>query len=652
MASPPLRHDFTNVRTPGPNEVSATEYNLNASRTDAAYDAAVTLAPVNVKTAFGAVGDGVTNDTAAIQAAINSGNPVYIPPGLYLVTALTIPDEVTPYQENTFIQGSGPDAALVFRTPNSTLFHLTATKNRLKLKDLRLWLDTAATNSTLVDCDNTFHHVFDHVIFQGMHISASVSTFRTQIGVKLRNISGENRFADCDFNNLGVAVRTDTIMNLLVNCIFSYCWKGVQGGDPAGAAFDAGIAIVNSTFVGAASGTRSTDTWIEVTGSANHWWVENTWIEGCDKGIVLGSGTHGPNAFGMSNVKVAATTTCINIVAARQAYMANVYCAFDPGQTPTEVSINATNAPDGFAANICSSQGYDILTSAFPSGWQYFARGSGSQPSILGNARITEIRDNNNATLMDFGYVTSAVNHLRLWNSSAGNPPLLEVVGASTDIDIVCVPKGGGAFRIYRGTGQTTASVIAYGTATDIDLNLQTQGTGQVMSNSVPVVTTTGTQTQTNKTLTTPKIDTINDTSGNPVLHFGSNASAVNYLTVVNHSAGNPPQVIVDGASTDIDFVVVPKNAGSVAQYLGSGQTLGTYKVYGSATDINMNLQSQGAGRVYENGNLVASMVGVPASHTATGKTGQVAGDGTATYFCYAPNLWSKVSATGWTISF
>ena len=33
---------------------------------------------VNVKD-FGAVGDGVVNDTAAIQAAVNSGKRVYIP---------------------------------------------------------------------------------------------------------------------------------------------------------------------------------------------------------------------------------------------------------------------------------------------------------------------------------------------------------------------------------------------------------------------------------------------------------------------------------------------------------------------------------------------------------------------------------------------
>lgn len=38
---------------------------------------------------FGAVGDGVTDDTAALQAAINANVPLFIPPGTYKYTALT-----------------------------------------------------------------------------------------------------------------------------------------------------------------------------------------------------------------------------------------------------------------------------------------------------------------------------------------------------------------------------------------------------------------------------------------------------------------------------------------------------------------------------------------------------------------------------------
>lgn len=42
MPSPPLRNDFVDTRSPLVNEVSAAEYNLNATRTDAAYDNAAT----------------------------------------------------------------------------------------------------------------------------------------------------------------------------------------------------------------------------------------------------------------------------------------------------------------------------------------------------------------------------------------------------------------------------------------------------------------------------------------------------------------------------------------------------------------------------------------------------------------------------------
>ena len=42
----------------------------------------------NVK-AFGAKGDGTTNDTVAVQAAINASSIVYFPPGTYLCGALT-----------------------------------------------------------------------------------------------------------------------------------------------------------------------------------------------------------------------------------------------------------------------------------------------------------------------------------------------------------------------------------------------------------------------------------------------------------------------------------------------------------------------------------------------------------------------------------
>jgi hypothetical protein len=76
-------------------------------------------APSDVPTAlgrtpqeYGAVGDGVADDTAAIQAALDAvgaagGGVVYVPAGTYLISSdLTIPDKV-------FLVGAGPQATVI-----------------------------------------------------------------------------------------------------------------------------------------------------------------------------------------------------------------------------------------------------------------------------------------------------------------------------------------------------------------------------------------------------------------------------------------------------------------------------------------------------------------------------------------------------------
>jgi hypothetical protein len=77
---------------------------------------------------FGAVGDGVTDDTAAIQAALDVGGKVILPEGTYKVTSLTISDGSDPFlqgdgSENTKIQASQNVTALIsFNTEGHTNF--------------------------------------------------------------------------------------------------------------------------------------------------------------------------------------------------------------------------------------------------------------------------------------------------------------------------------------------------------------------------------------------------------------------------------------------------------------------------------------------------------------------------------------------------
>lgn len=73
---------------------------------------------------FGAKGDGVTDDTAAIQAAIDSGNNVHIPKGTYKISS-TI-KLVNDYQK---LEGSGKNTVLENSTTSARLFQIGDTGN-------------------------------------------------------------------------------------------------------------------------------------------------------------------------------------------------------------------------------------------------------------------------------------------------------------------------------------------------------------------------------------------------------------------------------------------------------------------------------------------------------------------------------------------
>lgn len=69
-----------------------------------------------IATLFGAKGDGVTNDTAALQNVINSypGSIIFLPSGTYMITQLIIPS-------NTHIVGASRDSAILKQLPNTNL---------------------------------------------------------------------------------------------------------------------------------------------------------------------------------------------------------------------------------------------------------------------------------------------------------------------------------------------------------------------------------------------------------------------------------------------------------------------------------------------------------------------------------------------------
>lgn len=86
----------------------------------------ITNAPANVLD-FGAVGNGVADDTVAIQAALNSGaKTIFVPAGTYKITTLTIPEKVSLSGEgstNTIFQTATSAEAITFSGTYNTQLH-------------------------------------------------------------------------------------------------------------------------------------------------------------------------------------------------------------------------------------------------------------------------------------------------------------------------------------------------------------------------------------------------------------------------------------------------------------------------------------------------------------------------------------------------
>lgn len=121
---------------------------------------------INVKTQFGAKGDGVTDDTAAIQAALNAypngGRIIYLPNGTYLVSNTLSWPAGTPgtgnEYKNTILQGQSQQGTIVklkdnasgytnASTPKSVIYTGPSPAQRFRNSIRNLTVDTGLGNA-------------------------------------------------------------------------------------------------------------------------------------------------------------------------------------------------------------------------------------------------------------------------------------------------------------------------------------------------------------------------------------------------------------------------------------------------------------------------------------------------------------------------
>jgi len=220
---------------------------------------------------FGAVGDGVTDDTAAFQAAFNSASTsLFIPPGTYLINApLTVTKALV-------LTGAGPGVSIVKRGAAYT--------TNLQLGIIGTGYPTSGSVSNLR---------FSNFTVDGNKADHSGQPwFNFQFGVGSGPFTVDNIvFENMEIKNApwhGVAL-LDGVSNVLVdNCIFSSCGTLNAGNN-------------NGTSIYA----QSTQTLTLTESTFENHWEHGAYIDDCDNANVLnctfrGNGLKNIEAYGLS----------------------------------------------------------------------------------------------------------------------------------------------------------------------------------------------------------------------------------------------------------------------------------------------------------------------------------------------------------------
>ena len=205
-------------------------------------------APINVID-YGAKGDGVTNDTAAIQAAVNAGGTIYFPDGTYEITHVDLSSNTQLIGEswNTIIHqiaGTNPrpgayDGMFTMNYTNNA----TPTSN-VVFKDLQFRMNTPVGTYTVADEQShiilgghTENVIIDNCFFYGWRGDAIfVGAQMSGVGVPTNYVAQNTSITNCRFDGIN-----------------NTCRQGITGGSVDGLYINANyfLNVTNATMPGA-----------------------------------------------------------------------------------------------------------------------------------------------------------------------------------------------------------------------------------------------------------------------------------------------------------------------------------------------------------------------------------------------------------------
>jgi Pectate lyase superfamily protein len=148
---------------------------------------------------FGAVGNGVTNDTVAIQAAIDAaaiaGGLVYYPPGIYSVTNLVWKSYVS-HQGAGSGSGSGTKASVIRIKGNGAGITSLAYLRNISIRDI--CFDNASNTNSGVDIFD-FAYGLSYTVFENIFIAGKAAS--THHGLRIRAKNPDTGLLNATYEN-------------------------------------------------------------------------------------------------------------------------------------------------------------------------------------------------------------------------------------------------------------------------------------------------------------------------------------------------------------------------------------------------------------------------------------------------------------------
>jgi hypothetical protein len=227
---------------------------------------------VNVKD-FGAVGDGIANDTAAIQRCIDqiydrlnsttdikTRRTIHFYPGTYLIAGeLRIPPYVNfkgVGKNSVVIKQVSPVSTCLFRTTSSTGQDgagMTASGIVPQYLEFENMVFETEPDIVIVKIESAKNVSFIRCRFKGPRVSPANVTASTGVVINSQYLTTENiYFSECDFTGLTQAVEiVETLGTRHVvfdRCLFSNLYRGITANTAITANSQMGIKAVNSLF--------------------------------------------------------------------------------------------------------------------------------------------------------------------------------------------------------------------------------------------------------------------------------------------------------------------------------------------------------------------------------------------------------------------